>query len=106
MVARIMLRQQFGREPTEDEVDGQVERIRDRTDPLPSLETITTAFENGDEVRRFSSIRSHSGHQPVYATESVSVEARLRRLRRGSTAGDRYRIPISREESNQTEGIL
>ena len=53
MLARIMLRQEFGREPTASEIGCQIGRLRRRSVSLPPLNTITAAFENGEEVRPF-----------------------------------------------------
>ena len=50
MLARIALRNQFGREPTKKEVWNHVKLLNDKTVPLPSGDAIVTAFENGDEV--------------------------------------------------------
>ena len=51
MIARIMLRQKLGREPTGPEVETQVQKIKKKSVGLPSTKTIVEAFENGDEVR-------------------------------------------------------
>lgn len=53
MLSRIMLRREFGREPTGDEVIDRVKQIKTGAITLPTLETITAAFENGEEVRSF-----------------------------------------------------
>ena len=58
-----MLREALGREPTDDEVDDQIDKLKDRTIAIPPLETISAALENGEEVRPFLSVvLSHSGH--------------------------------------------
>jgi len=51
ILARITLREEFGREPTTDEIDDQVQKLKKRSVPLPSLHTIMGAFERGEEVR-------------------------------------------------------
>ena len=50
MLARIALRKQLGREPTKKEVRKHVKCLDNETAPLPSGDTIITAFENGDEA--------------------------------------------------------
>ena len=52
-LARIMLREEFGREPTDEEVDRQIEKLKKRSVPIPPVDTINAAFENGEEVRLF-----------------------------------------------------
>ena len=101
MIARIMLRERLGRKPTDREVQDQLEALKNKSDAPPPLETIAAAFENGEEVRPVSlgrrPIRIRAGTDLTRATESVSVETRVRRLRRKSTAGDRYRLPAPRK---------
>jgi len=53
MLARIMLRKGFGREPTKKEVNGLIEKLTSKSVPVPSLDTIIAAFENGEEVCPF-----------------------------------------------------
>ena len=53
MLARIMLRLEVGREPTGDEVDNQIEKLKEKSVSLPSFGVITAAFENGEEVCPF-----------------------------------------------------
>ena len=95
MIARIMVRERLGRKPTDHEIRNQIEVLRENSAALPPLETIAAAFENGEEVR--PSLYSHSGHQLARTTENVPVETRVRKLRRKSTAGDRYRLPAPRK---------
>jgi len=97
-IARIMLRERLGHKPTDHEVRAQIEALKDKSTVLPPLETITAAFENGEEVRH--ALFSRPIRIPVTdlacVTEIVPVETRVRRLRRKFTAGDRYRLPASR----------
>ena len=50
MVARIMLRNGSRREPTNEEVNDMVEQLAGKSVPVPSVNTIIAAFENGEEV--------------------------------------------------------
>ena len=95
MLARIILRKGFGREPTRKEVKALREKLDSKSVTLPSLDTIIAAFENGEEVCPFfSPSYPYCATQPVYvATESVSVEAPMPRLRREFTVGDCHHIP-------------
>lgn len=49
MIARIVLRQKLGREPTRSEVATQVRKIKEKSVEPPSTKVIVEAFENGDE---------------------------------------------------------
>lgn len=55
ILARISFRREFGREPTDDEVDVRMKKFNDGTLPLPLLGAITAAFMSGEEVRPFAS---------------------------------------------------
>ena len=50
MLARIMLRQELGREPTPEEVEDQVVKLKTKCVPPPSLDAIAEAFGRGEEV--------------------------------------------------------
>ena len=51
ILSRIMLRQELGREPTSEEVEDQIVKLKTKSIPLPSLDDIAKAFERGEEVR-------------------------------------------------------
>jgi len=74
ILARIMLRQEFGREPTTQEVSSQIGRLKGNSVLPPSLNTITMAFENGEEVCPFHCCIHISTTNSVYVAESVSME--------------------------------
>lgn len=50
IIARILLRRELGREPTEAEVKVQITKLDGGSSPLPPLGVITAAFERGEEV--------------------------------------------------------
>ena len=77
ILARIMLRQEFGCEPTTNEVSSQIGRLKRKSVLLPSLSTITAAFENGEEVRPFHCHLHVPATKSVYTTESVPMETRV-----------------------------
>ena len=104
ILARITLRQEFGHEPTASEVSSQVGRFKRKSVLLPSLNTITAAFENGDEVCPFHCCIYIPITDSVYTTESVPVETRMQRIRRESPVGDRCRIPPPQGWNGQTDG--
>jgi hypothetical protein len=49
-LARIALRNEFGREPTATEVDDHVKKLKKKYVPLPSMDDVIAALENGEEV--------------------------------------------------------
>jgi hypothetical protein len=51
MMARILLRMELGRRPTDAEVEEQVKKFDEGTSEPPSLRAITAAFDKGEEVR-------------------------------------------------------
>lgn len=59
MVARIMLRNELGQEPTADEVKNRMKELRKKIIPP---EVITTAFVEGKEVRQILSISPWAAH--------------------------------------------
>jgi len=103
MLARIMLRHEFSRDPTISEVNGQIEKLREKSVPLPSLDIITAAFENGEEVCPFHRCIRVPTANSVYDAESVPVETRVQRIRRESPVGDRHRIPTSQGRGGRTK---
>ena len=74
ILARIMLRQEFGREPTASEVSSQIGRLKVKSVLPASLDTITMAFENGEEVCTFHCCIHVPTTDSIYSAESVPME--------------------------------
>ena len=80
ILARIMFRQEFGREPTASEVSSQIGRLLAKSVVLPSLNTITAAFENGEEVCPLLCCIHIPTTNSVHTAECVPVETRVQRI--------------------------
>jgi len=80
ILARIMLRREFGREPTVDEVGDRMEKLKQKPVSIPLLDTITAAFENGEEVRPFHRCIPVPTTKSVFVAESVSMETRVQSI--------------------------
>ena len=68
MLARIMLREELDREPTEEEVDRRIEKLKLKLVAFPSVDTIVAALESGTEVRPVflgCSLRVHATDRPM-----------------------------------------
>ena len=51
MIARIMLRNELGNDPTTSEINNRVKDLKKKFIAPPPLDVITTAFMEGEEVR-------------------------------------------------------
>ena len=90
VLARIVLRKEFGREPTRNEVDRRVQQLKEGCASLPPLDIITAAFENGEEVCSF--------HRRIFAS-GQSAPCLCHRKR---TLGNSSVLPMKRIYSGRS----
>ena len=86
MLARVTLRQELGREPTDDEVGNQMKKLAKKTVAPPSLDAIIAAVEKGEEVRpsrRSIHVRPPTGSRYRKRTRGNSSANTMKRIYSG-----------------------